>query len=76
MILIHENVVEQRADFLGKLRHLHQLGPVEQEIIVIENMLLLLGGNIGVKQGTQLLFPLGAPWEAASSGSVAFTARE
>ena len=43
LVLIDENMVEQRADLAGKLRHLHQLGPVEQEVVVIENMLLLLG---------------------------------
>jgi hypothetical protein len=59
-------VVPSSADVVGQQRIADRLRPIEQEIVVIEDVVLLLGLDIGRKQFTQLLFPAGAPGETAS----------
>ena len=44
----------------------HDLRPVEQEIVVIEHVLLLLGFDIGAEQLLQLGFPFHAPRKEAA----------
>ena len=54
-------MVEAPADILGKARVAHSLRPVEQKIIVIEDVLPLLGLHIGREEFAQLGRPGGAP---------------
>ena len=61
LVLIDENMVEASAEFgcdRGLGRHLR---PVEQEIVVIEHVLALLGLDIGREQLPQLGGPPRAP---------------
>ena len=37
--------------------------PVQEEVIVIENVVLLLPCDIGLKKATELSGPFGAPWK-------------
>ena len=61
LVLVDEDMVEEGADVVGQCRHLHQLAPIEQEVVVIEHVLLLLGLDIGIEQSAQIAFPFGAP---------------
>ena len=61
LVLIDQHMVELAAHLGRQLRHLHQLAPVEQQIVVIQHLLSLLGRDIGLEQRAQLLLPLGAP---------------
>ena len=61
LVLVDENMVEAPAEF-GRDRGLgRHLRPVEQEIVVIEHVLALLGLDIGGEQLAQLGGPAGAP---------------
>jgi hypothetical protein len=42
LVLINENMIEAAADLAGKAWVADHLGPVEQQVIVIENILTLL----------------------------------
>jgi hypothetical protein len=66
LILIDKDVVEAATDIIGKAWLADHLGPVEQEIIVIEHILTLLGFDIGREQLLQLGRPGGAPRERHS----------
>ncbi len=61
LIFVHQHVVEALADVGGERRLRHHLRPIEQEIVVVEHVLALLGLDIGRKQLAQLAFPSGAP---------------
>ena len=50
LVLVDQDVVEKAAHLGGQLRHLHQLAPVEQQVVVIEHLLFLLGLDIGLEQ--------------------------
>ena len=61
LILIHQNIVEPTADFRCYIFILQHFGPVEQQVIIIEDILLLLGINVSGEQCAQLAFPFSAP---------------
>ncbi len=54
-------MVETAADILGEPRIAHGLRPVQQEIVIIEHVLTLLGVDIGGEQLPQFHSPAGAP---------------
>ena len=54
-------MVEAPADVVGERRIADRLRPVEQQVVVIEDVLRLLGFDIGREQLAQLLLPAGAP---------------
>ncbi len=54
LIFVDHHMVEAAADLLGQRRVGHHLRPVEQEVVVIEHVLLLLGFDIGREQLFQL----------------------
>ena len=56
-------MVEAAADIVGKVCVAHSLCPIEQEVIVIEDILPLLGLHIGREEFAQLGRPSGAPRE-------------
>ena len=80
LIFVDEDMVEAAADIVGEARVAHSLRPVEQEIIVIEDVLPLLGLHIGREELAQLGRPGGAPgkevFSTSSIASSAFTQRE
>ena len=58
-------MVEQRADLRGQRRVGHHLGPEQQQVVVVEHVLLLLGVDVGAEQFLQFVLPLAAPGEGA-----------
>ena len=56
-------MIKAPADFGGDGRLGHGVTPIQQEIVVIENVVLLLPCDIGLKEATELAGPLGAPWK-------------
>ena len=61
LVFIDEDVIESAAEIQCDRRLQHHLGPVQQQIIVIEHTLVLLGFYIGRKQLAQLFVPTAAP---------------
>src|SRR5712664_2852515 len=66
LILIDQDVIEPTPDVVGKDWIAHGLRPVQQQIVVIEHILALLGFDIGRKQILQFRSPSGAPRERRS----------
>ena len=54
--------MEARAEFACNRRFLHQDVPVQQQVVVVQQLLRLLGVDIGAKQLRELVAPLIAPW--------------
>jgi hypothetical protein len=50
LVLVDEDMIELSAHRGGQLRYAHELGPVEQQVVVIEDVLALLGYDKGFKQ--------------------------
>ena len=73
-------MVQPPADVVGEHRIADRLRPIEQEIVVIEDVVLLLGLDIGREQFPQLFFPAAHQGKllrsTSSSGASEFTARE
>ena len=64
LVFVDQDVVEALRD-IGRERGLgHHLRPIEQQIVVIEHVLVLLGLHIGGEQRAQLGLPFGAPGKA------------
>jgi len=63
LILVNQDVVEIRPHLRGDAGHLHGLVPIQQQIVVIEHVVTLFGGDISGKEAFQLGFPLVAPGE-------------
>ena len=61
LIFVDQHMVEAAADVVGERRIAHRLRPVEQQVVVIEHVLPLLGLDIGREQLLQLGCPAGAP---------------
>ena len=66
LILIDQDVIEPTPDVVGKDWIAHGLRPVQQQIVIIEHILALLGFDIGRKQILQFRSPSGAPRERRS----------
>ena len=47
LILVDQHVIEALADLVGERRLRHHLRPIEQQIVVVEHVLALLGLDIG-----------------------------
>ena len=56
-------MIKASADFGGDGRLGHRVTPVQQEIVVIENVVLLLPCDIGLKEAAELAGPLVTPWK-------------
>ena len=80
LVLVDQHVIEPLADVAGQRRVVDHLRPVEQQVVVIEHVLRLLGLDVGREQLAQLRLPAGAPGKVprstSSSGISALTARE
>ena len=63
LVLVDQDVVEAAADLLGERRLGDHLRPVEQQVVVVEHVLALLGLDVGGEQLPQLLRPRRAPGE-------------
>jgi hypothetical protein len=61
LILVNQDVVEIRPHLRCDAGHLDGLAPIQQQIVVIEDAVALLGGNISGKEAFQFGFPLVAP---------------
>ena len=63
LVLVDQHVVEALADMSRQARVADHLRPVEQQVVVIEHALRLLGLHIAREQLPQLFLPGGAPGE-------------
>ena len=63
LVLVNQHMVKACADFRPQFRVAHQLAPEQQQIVVVHNVLLLLGLDVGREQSAQFAFPLRAPWK-------------
>ena len=61
LIFVDQNEVEPARDVRGDVAHIHHPRPVEQQIVVVEHVLALLGGEVSAEQVLQLALPLAAP---------------
>ena len=66
LVFVDQHMVEAAADVVGQRRIAHGLRPVEQQVVIIEHVLLLLGLDIGREQFLQLGRPAGAPGKRAA----------
>jgi len=44
------------------------MAPVEEKVVVIENVVLLLPRDIGPKEAAKIAGPLGVPWKNPGTG--------
>ncbi len=63
LVFVDEDVVEARTDLGGQAGVGHHRVPVQQQVVVVEDMLGLLGLHVGVEQRAQLRLPHRAPRE-------------
>ena len=61
LVFVDQHMIEAAADVVGDCRIGHHLGPVEQEVVVVEHVVLLFGFNIRGEQLLELSGPAGAP---------------
>jgi hypothetical protein len=61
LVLVNQNVVEITADLPHDSGFGHRMSPVQQEVVVIEDVVPLLGHDIGLEQPTKLVRPIGTP---------------
>ena len=61
LVLVDQHVIEQRPLFAGERRVLQQTVPVEQEVVVVEEVLGLLALHVGAHQRHELGLELHAP---------------
>ena len=61
LIFVDQDMVETAADVVGQRRIAHGLRPVQQQVVIIEHVLALLGFDIGREQLLQFGSPSGAP---------------
>ncbi|MDH6592436.1 hypothetical protein M2165_002325 [Variovorax sp. TBS-050B] len=61
LVLVDQHMVEALSDQGGQRGLGHHAGPVEQQVVVIEHVLLLLGLDVGAEQPLELGLPFGAP---------------
>ena len=61
LILINEDTVETATDLRCNGGFGHGVAPVQQEVVVIEDVVALLGHDIGLEQPTKLTRPIGTP---------------
>src|SRR5207253_10864462 len=54
LVFIDEDMVEAVADLVGEARIAERLSPAEQEVVIIEHVLTLLGIDIGRERLLQL----------------------
>ena len=57
-------MIKAPADFGGDDRFGHRVTPIQQEIVVIENVVLLLPRDISLEEAAEFAGPLGAPRKA------------
>ena len=63
LVLVDQHVVEAGGEVGGDRRVLHHPGPVEEEVVIVEDGLALLGLDIGGEQLAQALVGAEAPGE-------------
>ena len=61
LVLVNEHVIEPRTDLVGKIPLRDEVTPVEKQVVVVERLNFLLALHELAEQGSQLVFPLGAP---------------
>ena len=65
LVFVDQHMVEPVAQSVRHRLDLQRLGPVEQDVVVVEDALRLLGGDIAGEQPAQVVGPFGTPGELA-----------
>jgi hypothetical protein len=53
LILVNQDVIEIRPHLRGDRGHLNGLAPIQQQIVVIEHVVALLGGDVSGEEALQ-----------------------
>jgi hypothetical protein len=61
LVFVDQQVVEQRPQFRAQFRVARHLGTEQQQVVVVEDVLFLLGVDVGGEQTLELRFPFRAP---------------
>jgi hypothetical protein len=61
LVLVHQHMVETLAQLARQRFFAHHLGPEDQQVVVVEHVLLLLGFDVGAEQLLEFALPLRAP---------------
>ena len=64
LVFVDQHVVEEAADLGAEAGIGHHLRPVQQQVVVVEHLLGLLGVDVGAEQALERVLPLRAPREA------------
>ena len=66
LVLVHQHEVEAAAHIGSDLRRSQHSLPPEQQVVIVEHALVLLGGDIGGEQALELVVPLSTPREGVA----------
>jgi hypothetical protein len=69
LVLVNEDMVETAADLHCDGWFDHRMAPVQQEVVVIEDVVPLLGHDIGLEQPTKLVRAIRTPRKTLASVS-------
>src|SRR5262245_9306806 len=61
LIFVDQNVIKQPAHRTRQIGYLHELCPVEEQVVIVEHTLALFGGNVPIEELTELESPFCAP---------------
>ena len=61
LIFIDQHMIEQRTHPRRQFGYLHELAPVQEQVVIVEYALALLGCDVAVEQFAELRFPFRAP---------------
>jgi hypothetical protein len=75
LVFVDQDVIEACADLGGDRGFRHHLRPVQQQVVVVEDVLRLLGLHVRGEQLRELGMPLRTPWENASPSTRSSGAR-
>src|SRR5215469_1669108 len=68
-------MVELVSDEPCKRGLFHHIGPVEKQVVIVEDVVALFCFHIAAKELLQLTFPFRAPWEGVLQRSVKWARR-
>ena len=68
LVFVDQHMRELGPDPCRKRGLVHHVRPVEQQVVVVEDSLGLLGLDVGGEESPQLFLPFGAPREGMAQG--------
>lgn len=64
LIFVDDDMVEQRGNLRGELGNAHHSGPIQEQVVEVEDLLRLFRRYVGAEQRTQFFLQSCAPWIA------------